>query len=432
MNQPTASTERLTERDVLNSARKFIYAWISTNSDASTGQLAGNGDIQLANQLELHQAFPTIFLDYKDALQLANIQVAIENDGREKDEKIPAIKGVDERQLKYAVEEFTLNLATERRQLAMSELRFDAGVEMEGAEQLASWISALLGRDCEAHELGLMQHWLHCVKRKMRGLPTEWQMFVIFYSMKHGPGKSRAVEHLLAPLMQSLVFSADEHSLKDERRFAQFQKYSVGYFDEMQGVDKVSNETIKRIITSPTVSMRPLYGNDVKQVKQRCMFIGTSNKPVNILINDTGMRRFWEFLVTPVVDHAKVNAMDPLVVWKSINEDLDDASYYIRAHLSKIQSVQNEELATEDPVIQFLDRCGFDIESDKKTVEIRATDVYDKFSLWCEENGYSKMSSGTFGKRVRQFRVHARRDKNGMLYLFNQGFNLKGSRNGGI
>lgn len=244
--------------------------------------------------------------------------------------------------------------------------------------------------------LNVVAHWMWQVKRKMFGLsPKDHVMLVM--SGKQGSGKSTAVNTLVSPLREYRI-DLNLEALQDDRHYHGLARNFVVVCDEMQGCDKADIEALKRIITADQLSARKLYTNTIDSVPQNVSFLGTSNKSLDVLVKDeTGMRRFFEMKCADKLAWDQINAIDPLELWREIDEnDPDGYVYRVQEALAKAQ----EDYRHKDPVESYLEETTA-LQGDGQRKTLLIDDVFQDFVKWCEGAKQRPYDKNYFSKRMR-------------------------------
>lgn len=278
---------------------------------------------------------------------------------------------------------------------------------------LRRWLEMVTGRVCET-QLAVMKHWIQCVKRKVMGLPVEYHIFPILYG-RQGNGKTQAVSRLVSPLREyALEYTVDQ--LSDKTLLGAFETNYVVVLNELAKADKADMNSVKRIVDANTVDGRPPYGRQVEKVRQNCMFIGTSNKPVKEVFVDDEMRRFFEIetVMRYHEDYHLMDELDVMSVWRCVDE-LDQNRYFNERH-KQIRDHQRQ-LSTQHPVEQWAQ----DMQVYHEHGRPRYTDaaaLYDSYSSYLVHNNFrydagnrksfGQLLSSRLGVQKHQVSVHGR------------------------
>lgn len=251
----------------------------------------------------------------------------------------------------------------------------------------------LLARDSsQAAAIDLvLRHWIWSVRRKIARLPVEKHVMPILTG-KTGSGKTEALRKFIGALLPSFCssnFSLEE--LEDGRGIAGCARRHIQFFDEMDGARKVQIETLKRWITALTCTYRPMNSNAMADVIQAGMAIGAANDPlVEILHDDTGMRRFYEIEVKDKLDWDAINRFDFKAYWGGV--DYKDAS-----PLSGRWELMSGPNAFENTVEQWLKDDFPEI-----PWPVRTKPLHEDYARWCRAGHRRNLSPKAFSQALLQ------------------------------
>lgn len=194
---------------------------------------------------------------------------------------------------------------------------------------------------------GVLRKFVWQVKRKMLGLPVTNHLMPILSGPQHS-GKSTFLMQFLRPVAEVAVPS-DFKQVTDDRNIDLWRNFVV-VMDEMSYATKADMENTKFVITAALLSRRPMRTNSLISVRQNATFIGCSNKTLAQLIQDeTGLRRFVELHFVQV-DWEVLNRIDPVLLWRSVDEAGGDPSLAIMDQIRE----QQEENRLRSPVEVWL------------------------------------------------------------------------------
>lgn len=385
-------------KELLN-AREFVPMWATMIKVA----VKGNG---ILTNIDLGSAFSTLWLDYKQIwLHEVGLEIEKANDAAKFDSETGKKIVPPKRKFKQILEKDMEKAWREWPILEMKKIRAGASEKLKAFvpndTELFKWLKALLP-EVTPVDLAVMKHVLWQIKRKDANSRVVHHLCPIFFG-KQGGGKTTAVEKLLSPIWDYVLeFKPDE--AVDPRNFNALSNNLVCFFDEMANMSRVEMESMKNLITSPTLTYRPLHTNSMARVPQSCTFIGCSNKSISEIIYDpTGMRRFYEYTCKDIADFNVINSIDYDAIWNSIDGKLERG--YIEDVLAALQEHQTER-QTEDEVQHFVREQQVLPNSDQ-TSEVLATDLFNAFIIWRAAAGYSSRSSmviSSFGMKLSSLR----------------------------
>lgn len=287
----------------------------------------------------------------------------------------------------------------------------------EDLSSLKTWVKATTG-SVNDDDLYVMAHWMWLVKRNALELPIVYHIMPIITSAKQGGGKSTSIQRLIQPL-EELSLELKMPQVVDERSFTMFSEHLIGFFDEMAGADKVEISDFKRNVTSSTLTYRPMRTNSTAKIKNLCSFIGASNNSVFENIKDTtGLRRFFQINALDALDHAAINGIDYLALWKGIDEKLD-RGYYERVKDQVVK--KQEDLQMKDEVALFLEDFNVLPTVDGTIVEVNGKSLYNDYRKHAMNSGLKVIHQAqVFYKKVREMGIHGtkRRDKTKSIAWF--------------
>lgn len=295
--------------------------------------------------------------------------------------------------LKYALEMHLVRAPLAMREPIKAALRFNSGLDHS---ELAKWVIAVTGTPNKLYE-GIMKHFLWQVKRKTNKLPVVHHLCPILFGFQ-GCGKSTAINILLSPL-QDMVMKHSPKEATDPRNAASLNTHFVVFFDEMPMMDKVDLPSLKDIISTDTVTYRPLHTNGTRKVEQNCTFIGASNTSVAENIKDTtGGRRFAEIICPVLSDRAALNVLDVNKIWQSIDENLPRG--YFAEFDTELTALQ--DAATEpDEVAHFVEDYKLRPETDGEVRFVSTAELYQIYISWQSGKYGDRLYISTFSRKLR-------------------------------
>lgn len=263
----------------------------------------------------------------------------------------------------------------------------------EDLSPLSDWVTAVTGT-CDSLDLKAMAHFVWSVKRKASGLQVGHHLMPVLYG-RQGSGKSRAVERLLEPL-KNFTLDLDLSQLEDKSFLSSFENNLVGFADELAGAKRAEISTLKRIITASHFSVRKLYTSIVDKIPNNVSLIAASNRPVDSLIFDDEMRRYYQLTTATRCDWVAINTLNIMALWRGVDEKRETGYVGDESTLSQLRKAQTA-LATSDDVSLFID----DVRASNTTLEILAQEFYKQYSHWALERGFKPSDAARFGKRVK-------------------------------
>lgn len=210
-------------------------------------------------------------------------------------------------------------------------------------------------------QIAVLQKFIWQVKRRMAGLPLSNHLMAVIYGSQ-GKGKSKAVEHIVAPLGH-LVSTGDFQRLGDIREVAMFQSFVV-VLDEMSKATHADVERVKNVVTRDCFNYRPMNSNANVSSIQNAVFIGTSNKSLDQMIHDpTGNRRFFQIDWSKDVGPCQwdyFNSLNIDEMWRSVDHLADDPTIPFMHEIRQAQQAQIYRSSVGqffDSVVEGLGTC---------------------------------------------------------------------------
>ncbi|WP_397602233.1 VapE domain-containing protein [Silvanigrella sp.] len=270
----------------------------------------------------------------------------------------------------------------------ISTLNFEADLN----RNMERFVTALLGKYDHITDM-VLRHFIWQVKRKIFGKKVYDHLMPIIYGSQ-GIGKSEAIKKFISPL-DGLWIEGKFTDLTDDRNSKFFESNYIMFFDEMKGATKADIEEIKERITAEFIKFRLLFTHNMLRISNNCTFIGTSNKPVSLLIRDeTGMRRFYEVEVLKECNWDEINKIDYLAIWKDVDESVDRP--FISACKKEIKE-QQELNRDKNSVEQWVEERSLS----QGTTHCKLNDAYDDYCHFCSRSGLHSDSKRNFGIKLK-------------------------------
>lgn len=344
-----------------------------------------------ANKLQVDRYFKALNVSFKGPAEILTNSPNITNlNDLEVDFRIYAYDHklvVKEFPLAYWKDLFNHKIKQERsvafRKLA-AELAYKPDNEEAGIAALESFMFHLTGQK-DPIDVVVMQQFLWLIKRKLNELPTTYHIMPILFGGQ-GTGKSTAISLLTKPIVTYTIKGKSVDFVTDERQFKTLSEYFLVVFDEMAKANKVDINHLKNIITNDSLTWRQLHTNNSASMTQNCSFIGSSNKSVSdIIIDDTGMRRFYQINVKQNANFTELNKIDVKLIWESINENQDKA-YTANPEVLASLLLKQEELRTPGSVEDFLNNCRYEPGTQATPTKVSLQELFDAYIDYCKSS----------------------------------------------
>jgi Virulence-associated protein E len=185
------------------------------------------------------------------------------------------------------------------------------------------------------------------VKRKIQDLPIYDHLMPVVLGPQ-GNGKSTLVRKLLLPIEELWVMT-DFKQMTDNRNISLWRNFVI-FMDEMGWATKSDMDTVKNIITAPSLTRRVMQTNVTQEIAQNVTFIGAANATelAELIRDTTGTRRFVTLTMCDQPDRAIINAIDWREVWQSVDHNADDPMLPFQDVLRKRQETERIKTPVED------------------------------------------------------------------------------------
>lgn len=281
-----------------------------------------------------------------------------------------------------------------------AKLAFDSSVP---ASTVARFVTACTGK-ADAVDVAVVQHFIWQVKRKLNDLPVDFHMMPVLYrerspdSKGQGGGKTTAVAKLLGPVSEAVVNVSDLKEAIDPRGYRRYTRAFVAVVDEMARGEVANTDSLKGLITAPTLNWRVLGKNKDAVGVNRATFIGTANKSLTELIYDsTGLRRFYQLECLETLHWETINGLDYTALWRSVDERGPAPILPVKAEVDARQELWTPKDAVEEWLTGFERRA----DADKATWR-GGRKLHEQFTEWQKGVGRPSWSETRFGKRLKQ------------------------------
>jgi hypothetical protein len=250
---------------------------------------------------------------------------------------------------------------------------------------LRAFLKAMVGRTDETH-VAVLSHWIWQVKRKLNNWPVVNHLMLVFYG-RQGSGKSEALKALLQKV-NKITLRVPFDDVVESRTYNQLARHAVCCVDELAGLKKADISKLKGLITADTLDQRIFHSQNMRRVKQRCSFVGSSNLQLQELIQDaTGMRRFFQIDCLDKADWAALNnEVNFDQIWNEVDENLDEG-YLVGEVMERVRVLQGG-LISRDSVSLFLSECEIRAPlPDEASRVVDRKGLFRKYLDWANEAG---------------------------------------------
>lgn len=245
----------------------------------------------------------------------------------------------------------------------------------------------------------VLQSFIWSCKRKAIGHTPTWHMMPVIFG-RQGTGKTIFVRKFTSPLEE---LAADNVLFTDlaDRRSADIFRYAVVICDDLEKMPPAALPMIKSVMTAETLRRRRLMTSMTDRIHQQCMPIGTSNIPVEQLVQDeTGNRRFVTLEFKDGGDELWeiVNTIDYDLLWRSVDPFGDNPIMPHRDRLVEHQARFMDNLSLRN----WLKSLDFD-RSDVEDCGPRGKYSAEKLRVLFESDNGAEMPVRTFSQMMTRY-----------------------------
>lgn len=285
--------------------------------------------------------------------------------------------------IQLTLEQYLKNFSQRTAQELRERIAFDPEAEEDGRECLAWVLRDVYQVENPDIALEVMRQFLWQVKRYVYGL-TVAEPLMVNLKGPQGCGKSQFIKMLMncRGLFRGSFVITGLEAVLDTRESSRWVDSYICYFEEL-AINKSADDRdlgrlvagLKNLLTADAVSWRELGRHTINNVRRKFSAIAASNIPLtDVILDDTGMRRFFEIVIgretrMEYAEHAEVfgwkeqelgdhpeTAMDPLLIWKSIDENRDEG-YLVGDVKTAVRKIQDTYRRT-DLLQWILDNAG--------------------------------------------------------------------------
>lgn len=252
----------------------------------------------------------------------------------------------------------------------------------------------------------VMRHFIWQVKRKMRGLPIIWPIWVNYYGGS-SLGKTSMINDIGKPLKDFAIMTTITELLDEERQVMKLcSTYYINIdeltvetrnpFAEDGALTKNQNAALKKLLTQEKSRTRNMGGQSQSTRRYTFSVISSANEHLyDIIHDDKTMRRYYELVCTrdKIDDYTKLDELKThiMALWRSVDENREDG--YLNPSCEVWDEIQAEQVMyyptntntrywlTDNP----LQVCG---EDERESL----MSLYDEYKMYCKEHGNNPKS----------------------------------------
>jgi hypothetical protein len=277
-------------------------------------------------------------------------------------------------------------MVSKRHQYRLEDLR-DQLRYVPGNFPIDDWLNDLLrhyGVDIDNAPWNMTQfkHFLYLIKRRIFGkYGQELPLFFIFFSRKQRAGKTVLIQKLASPfefafngggVLGYFLNPNDYKSMVAGNFLIDFQELAIS--SSMKGdrheIDPGAIAKIKAAITTATLTGRVMFASHNETRVQSAIFSSSTNIHIyDIVLDISGMRRYWEFQMNPPpLDEAFIAQANLMLsympqVYQAIDENNPKGFFYPDCPYWEEISRTQDNYTKEDAVSHFLKLKGWKIQS---------------------------------------------------------------------
>lgn len=355
------------------------------------------------------------YTDVVDAIEAAIEAAKINNGGK---------YFVTTKALMAIMKDSTNRIVRRKQDLITETITFDESVTIQ-----REWLTRLhkvyqIEQDFDIFEV-MMKHFCWQIKRKMMDLSTQNDILLSFHGAQ-GIGKSFLFNNIFSTVLNDFYTpGATLQSICDPNQTTALTSQFCMNIEEMatggsESQNRLSEKDItilKKNLTGTHTTMRLFFTQEVKSFRIRTSFISTTNKHIYEIINDdTGMRRFFEFTSNRKerMDTEEVKwIIDNSIDFFSTLDEFNDMGYWNMNDVvgKKIAEIQKGYISSS--IIKYFNTIsvltdGANADGYKK---LSLSELYEEYNNYCVINdvdpkfrtsrrNFKSKLEDTFGKEV--------------------------------
>ena len=253
----------------------------------------------------------------------------------------------------------------------------------------------------------ILKHWMWCVKRRALGLSTIYQILPVFTG-EQGTGKSTLINRLVSRFSDQTLYDAKLSGISEERSAAVDSAKLIWILDEMPFADKINIDKLKTWVTADISLYRPMGTNSSIAVKKLSMGIGSQNRPLGSVIQDsTGNRRFAPFPLKQDMNNyvdifnPEHKYYDEFVeggeawndIWVIVDENLERGYIDFNSDDNELSAIFNTNIKDSNEYQFYIDIFAYD-KSDRIT--IRRSLLYEVYKKYILQTGNKSKGNNKF------------------------------------
>lgn len=246
-----------------------------------------------------------------------------------------------------------------------------------------------------------MRHFLWQVKRKLRGLPVSWPIWLNYYGGA-GIGKTSMINSIGAPLKDFAILTSIAELLDEERQVMKLCSTYYINIDEISvetknpytddgTLTKGQNAALKKLLTQEKSRTRNMGGQSQSTRRYTFSVISSANEHLyDIIYDEKTMRRYFEVECRRITleDYGKLDELKThiMALWKSVDENRELGYLYPGCDVwDEVKDAQSKYYPTNTNTRYWIEdeRVVCCDESERESLR----DMYDSYKSYCKEHG---------------------------------------------
>lgn len=258
--------------------------------------------------------------------------------------------------IKRAIKIYTIRMDQKQRGILKDQMSVYNRQDALYVNEFLEWVVKSFKIDGDVmFNVAMIKHWMWQTKRYCIGMNVMSPIFCNFFGESQETGKTKFIQNLTKPFADYRI-GISLSDMLDDRRSEAWTKNYVAVADELKLGDIGGKQlgqviaVIKNYLTAESIEYRELGTHKFVKATRTFSPISSSNKSiVDVIFDDTGMRRFYEFKIHAKSDRIKAKSRvqefidcDIDALWRGINPNLEEG-YVTRSNkygdiLASVQS----------------------------------------------------------------------------------------------
>jgi len=286
------------------------------------------------------------------------------------------------------VENWVLDTYQSRLESLCNRIRYD--VTAGNVDRVVERLLGIYFIEPSPANVAMFKHLLWSIKRSLFSREIPYRVFFSLQSSAQGIGKTYLLKHLAPALWTYAGCKMLDNLAEDKDVKAMIRRKYLLDFEELAETD-TNVARLKEIITTDIASGREMYSAEDAAEKQTAIFVSSTNVHIYDVIQDSEMRRFFEFVCKPPQGFDPqfyLQANDILDNIEALYRMLDENNDYGYFHPSvpewaEIRAIQ-ASYVSRDAISQFLASKGWEFceSDDPKVIKKEDRNLITVFNAW--------------------------------------------------